>query len=246
MWAARPSQVDHCITAAPLEIGLRLAAGHTRDSLSSMTQMSSLWKRACLAPALTHPLLGMAILPGCGDAGEQCTESEVRCEGNEIQVCTREDHDGRLYWAKRSCAPGVCKLSQTPRGPFCARDSEPDARCADGQARSLCAGNEVLNCREGFVESSLDCTTGAAFPSYKPGLPAIGPSADSGFCSTTAGRSFCAIEPGPNQSCGTSDEACDGDDVLDCNGEYATARYPCGANATCAVVDGDADCRTTQ
>jgi hypothetical protein len=159
----------------------------------------------------------------------------VRCENNRAEVCqSQETGDGSIYvWSRTDCGEGSCQLSREAQPfPFCTIGKQPDARCALASESSLCEGNVLLGCHDGFLVSSTDCSGG---PSEIISGPAAGTPA---FCVTAHGSAFCAAEEQPNPLCAKDDgygRACDGNDMLQCLDGYLMDRSTCPAPGTCAT-----------
>ena len=184
---------------------------------------------AGLARAARPGLLVLVILPvltpGCG--GDDCTPGEVRCHENRAQSCAYNGDDQANHWGGPDCQDGFCHLSKEEgEWPFCSRDPKPDPRCSLGDVRSLCDSNESINCREGDVEYSFDCSSGDGYPSGEAN-PVTQIGASAGFCRPGGGSTFCVLEAAPNPACADDTFVCDGDVKLVCQAGYVVERHDC-------------------
>ena len=183
-------------------------------------------------------MVGLAWLPtACG--GDECQRGEVRCSDNAAQVCDYRTESDQLDWSTNDCGAAFCKLSNDPGSPrpFCAKSMEPDPRCASSAYFEFCDGNQVIGCHQGYVEHTVDCTTGETFgPGYQ-----VGPSANA--CVAQADAAQCVLSSVPNPACPTDTVAtpelaplrdvCDGDNVLICFYEFAEQVENCPTGGTC-------------
>ena len=184
------------------------------------------------------------VFPGCG--ADECSNGQpAHCEGNVAMICDDVHENGTFQWIRQDCGVGFCQLP-TAQGelPFCSETHDPDPRCAPFSSTNfleLCQDNKVVGCRYGYVDHSVDCTTGATFgPIFTEG-------ASSGTCVSSANNSaFCALEPTPSSDCQLTEasfgRACKGDQLLVCqSGGYLVKREDCPPG-TC-VSTPFPDCR---
>jgi hypothetical protein len=177
------------------------------------------------------------LVSACG--GDECVLGEVRCMGNRPELCVAPEEGADPRWIPTSCEAGFCREPSEPNSAaLCAQTEQPVPECGDGQ-RSLCRGNEAVDCRDGYVVRALDCTTGAVFPasaSPQPGVP-------DGFCMTLLDGAFCALEEVENPLCnGASFAVCDGNELLSCLAGFVYARSSCSGDTTCVAEQPHATC----
>jgi len=196
-------------------------------------------------------MVGLAWLPtACG--GDECQRGEVRCSENAAQYCDYREESDQLIWFSESCGAAFCKLSNDPASPkpFCAKSAEPDPRCAASVYFEYCEGNQVIGCHQGYVEHTVDCTTGEIFgPGYWMGPPA-------NACVAQDNAALCVLSSEPNPACPTDTIAtaefppyrsvCDGDKALMCFYEYvALVQATCPAGGTCVTEEYSSFCALT-
>jgi hypothetical protein len=160
-----------------------------------------------------HRLLGFlcvtssAAVPGC--KGDECTYSDVSCDGNVMVFCGTADQDPRFRIERRACDPGrLCTVGQPASDPsgqipaqaryvYCLADLGADARCTN-QIGFCSENNEPLVCQDGHALSpcgaipcgpcspslcQLDPNQPGTWPTCRPSPPSLCTDRDSGpFC----------------------------------------------------------------
>jgi hypothetical protein len=182
----------------------------------------------------------LMLLSACNR--DECVAGQARCDGNVAQFCAGGEHGEGSHWGSTDCGAGFCQLSKDKDGfAFCATTKEPDARCAsamsDGgpanayQLFEFCQDDEAVGCREGYVDRSINCSTGESFGAQ------IHATASVGHCESVDNLAFCALDPKPNALCQAAmgDQACDGDKMLNCLEGYVVSRSDCPPTGTCVT-----------
>jgi hypothetical protein len=108
------------------------------------------------------------------------------------------------------------------------------AGCAFLDGESTCPAN-AKQCSAGGVE----ICDGEGINNWIAG-PTCAQETPGYICIESGNDAFCA-EPSPSPACATAPAgmvACDGNDLVTCNGEYVTARTDCatGGTSTCVVT----------
>lgn len=190
------------------------------------------WKR------LLHGVVFFLLSSLLGCDGEECNYGATRCDDNAAEYCRAAGDGGGNEWQSRACGDAFCRGSADGRLTFCAQTSERVPECGTG-SRSVCRGNEVIDCEDGYVVHAFDCTTGSAFPK-SDGPSADGvlryASADGGHCvAPAADVAFCAptLEPEvPPCIQGQYVSICEDGDVLFCAYGYPIKRRTCRAGCS--------------
>ena len=123
---------------------------------------SAVYRIGAHAPCVTLVALALLVvtpsLEGCGD---ECTEGEVRCEGNRAMQCSRgSDGKGSSSWKGYECGELHCVAMSTAGHPevYCALTSTPDERCAASEP-GFCVDNRRVYCRGGYGIPNDMCTS---------------------------------------------------------------------------------------
>jgi hypothetical protein len=178
-----------------------------------------------------------AVASGCDGNGDECSYGDVRCLGNTAQSCERRDGAGD-YWQSSSCGDSFCKTwEEEPPFVFCAQSSSRTPVCGRG-VRSLCRGNEVVDCRDGYVVHTLNCTTGRVFPETSAAQPETileNATARTGYCRSAVNIAFCSLDPEPTPVCKDLPETsvCSENTLVICSADYAIYRHEC--TRTCST-----------
>ena len=182
----------------------------------------------------------LGLFAGCRDSDE-CAAGQVRCNGNSAEYCDLPSSDsGTLRWITSDCGDGVCKLSNDSDSPhpFCATTANPDPRCEAKGEFEFCEGNQVMGCHQGYIEHTVNCTTGDSFgPPYR-----MSPST-TGFCVSQDGAALCAASTEPDPACpkdtvATATSApmrivCSGEKRLNCFYGWVAFAESCPMGGTC-------------
>jgi hypothetical protein len=172
---------------------------------------------------------------------DECTSGAVRCVGKVAQTCApRDSDDGTLVWFSDACGEGFCHLSTDPNHPdaFCAATADPDPSCSP-QDSQHCAANEFVQCQQGFVVFTKDCTTGehTGTRDFSAGYDT------NGYCVSAGDRAICAMEASPNPLCSgqvVRQTVCDGNRVVSCALGYTLGSSDCPTTRVCVpAVPGE-------
>jgi len=185
----------------------------------------------------------VSLCTACG--GDECRRGEARCDDNVAEYCDYASSDsGILRWLGTDCGAAYCKLSKDPASPhpFCAKSAEPDPRCVPASDFEFCEGNQVTGCHQGYVEHTVDCTTGAVFgPAYWMNPVTVG------ACVGHERTALCVPSSEPNGACPTNTTAsagfttlrsvCAGNQILSCFYEYLVQiDATCSASGACVSI----------
>lgn len=170
-----------------------------------------------------------SLLSACAREDE-CRVGSSHCEGDVAMNCLNFGgrSEGHLMWVATTCGAGMCKLDPAGDGnAFCALEANPNPRC-DKRA-AFCDGTTVTSCRVGHVVATRNCATSepeskVCVPLTRNELPEPQPL-----------DAMCARAREPSSLCGSgsSDYACNGDEVVVCEYGYEIARYPCAEGLSC-------------
>jgi hypothetical protein len=163
-------------------------------------------------------LIVLILTPACGI--KECPGSYRRCDGDVLEVC-QEGTENDSWLTTMTCRRGAC-ITDTEGHGFCAEDGSPDARCEGGDKR-VCDGSTLLSCYEGYVVDTYDCQVGP-FPGIIT-LEHVVPGPPGGTCLSLSTGARCVDESQRDPECPRS--RCDGNDLLECDGEYLVRRTPC-------------------
>ncbi len=166
---------------------------------------------------------------GCHE--DYCKDAVDYCEGNTIHFCV-DNHDEPHRWESRSCGERYCLELDQASGAGCFSEPTPRPAC-DGVTDShlkICDGADQISCLYGYANVHLKCPT--------PEL-----------CEESL--TTCTVRPGTQAECATRTPTdgnpasyCDGDTVIDCNGQFAVSEKPCGTGL-CHETSQDAACIAT-
>jgi hypothetical protein len=144
------------------------------------------------------------------------------CIGNTLLVCDRG------FVEREEACDSVCVTDQDHQSRCVV--AATDARCAalDGGRTTLCDGEWLLQCRGEMLVSERSC-------------PGVGAS-----CGVLgAGNAFCVIGSGPDPRCVDGPfMLCDGNMLIDCIADHATARQVCDPATPCHATRFTAWCDT--
>jgi hypothetical protein len=155
-------------------------------------------------------LASFVVFASC--KSNECTYSDVACDGNVMVFCGSSDQDPTLRVQRRSCESGeMCAVGYYPHAynpipyVFCFPDLGPDPACAG--SIGYCKGDEPVGCRDGHALQIIASPCSPGTCSFEPSAPGSWPS-----CGIPdAGRQFDLCEDqGDGVSCGIWFPHCDG------------------------------------
>lgn len=100
------------------------------------------------------------LLLGSVGCGEECTDYEQRCDGNTVLSCLGPEQGNQ--WRREECGDlhcvSVVSTSGAKKAAFCAKSTQPDARCSEPDWAN-CANSSLVDCRAGYALSERSCSS---------------------------------------------------------------------------------------